>query len=50
LIEIENKGGTVVETIVKEYEDRNSCGVAETHKRYSMMCLGILYIKRKVMV
>lgn len=42
LIEIENKGGTVVETIVKEESLRR--------KRYSMMCLGILYIKRKVMV
>ena len=35
LIEIENKGGTVVETIVKEYEDRNSCGVAETQEVFN---------------
>lgn len=30
LVEIEKKKNVVVETIIKEYEDRNSCGVAET--------------------
>ena len=41
LIEIENKGGTVVETIVKEYEDRNSCGVAETQEAVSYTHLDV---------
>lgn len=30
LVEIEKKGDNVVETIIKEYPDRNSCGVDET--------------------
>lgn len=30
LVEIEKKKNGVVETVIKEYEDRNSCGVAET--------------------
>lgn len=44
LIEIENKGGTVVETKIEIRAE------SLRRKRYSMMCLGILYIKRKVMV
>lgn len=43
LIEIENKGGTVVETIVKEYEDRNSCGVAETQEVFNDVFGNSLY-------
>lgn len=37
------KGGTVVETIVKEYEDRNSCGVAETQEVFNDVFGNSLY-------
>lgn len=52
LVEIEKKGNAVVETIIKEYPDRNSCGVDETTEvfddvfgdaRYQAGSYGLIY-------
>lgn len=52
LIELEKKGDEIVETVVKEYEDRNSVGVAETKEvfddvfrstRYQAGSYGLVY-------
>lgn len=52
LIELENKSGKVVETVIKEYEERNSCGIDETQEvfndvfgnsRYKAGSYGLVY-------
>lgn len=52
LIELEKKGNDVIETVVKEYEDRNSAGIAETQEvfddvfkntRYQAGSYGLVY-------
>lgn len=48
LIEIENKGGTVVETIVKEYEDRKTRSHTDGFQRNNAKCLDEKGISRFV--
>lgn len=52
LIELENRGGDVVETVVKKYDGRNSVGIAETQEvfddvfkstRYQAGSYGLVY-------
>lgn len=43
LVELEKKGAEVVETIVKEYESRNSVGVAETQEVFDDVFKNPLY-------